>query len=140
MSEIDNLSPERRVLLVVGGTLTPDSFGPEAYQDILAAVRNNSREHLDAFEKLFLRARPNRHALTDLHLEFFLGLVAPQAPERTREVARKLETMMASLARHQAGEAEAVEGGPVRAEDEVARQRRQLERRRQGIAPLLRQS
>jgi hypothetical protein len=138
MSQIDSLNPEQRVRLVIGGRLTPDTFGPREYEEILTAIRENPGEHMDAFERLFLRGRPSRHSLTELHLDSFLGLVAPRLPDRVRQAAQKLEGMMASLSRQQAGEAEAVEGTSVRAEDEVARQRRQLGRRRQGLAPLLR--
>jgi hypothetical protein len=137
MSDVTNFTPEQRVTLVVGGRFTPDTFGPEEYREILAAIVAMPGEHMDAFEALFVRDRPTRRALTELHLEFFLGLLRERLPERVTAVARRLESMMASLARHQAGEAAENEMSPVRATDEIARQQRQLARRREGLAAIL---
>lgn len=138
MTELDQLTPEDRVLLKVGGAFTPDTFGLDEYRAINKAVLDDPDAHLDAFERLFLSPRPSRRAVTELHLPDFLKGLLHRRRERVEGLARRLGHLMASLARKQAGEAEsAAEGADDAAIDEIARQRRQLTRRQEGIATLL---
>lgn len=129
MNDIAQLTPQDRVLLKVGGAFTPDTFGPESYESINAAVRDNPDAHLDAFEQMYLSPRPNRHELTELFLPDFLQYLADERPDRVREIARRLAALMGSLARRQAIEAESLAESSDESFDEIARQRRQLGRR-----------
>jgi hypothetical protein len=129
------ISPEDRILIFVGGRMSPDALGP-AYQQILDAIDRDPGAHMDAFERLFLTGKPNRHVVTDAFLVPFLRRVQPRLPDRVRSAAQRLKAQMDSLARRQAGEAADVE--TVRGEAEIARQRRQLERRREDLDRLVR--
>lgn len=138
MSEPAQFKPEDRVLLKVGGAFTPDTYGLAEYRAINQAVLADPDAHLDAFERLFLSPRPSRRAITELFLPDFLAALRRLRPQRVDALARRLGKLMTSLARKQAGEAEsAAEGADDAATDEIARQRRQLARRQQGIAALL---
>lgn len=137
MTDIAQFTPEDRVLLVVGGRFTPDSFGPAAFDAINRAVIENPDAHLDAFERLFLAARPSRRAITELHLPDFLRSLDAQRPQRVRELAGRLAQLMSSLARRQVSEAENVAESSDARVDEIARQRRQLARRRAGLGGLI---
>lgn len=135
MTEVTSLSPEERVLIFVGGRMSPDSLGP-AHQQILDAIDADPGAHMDAFERLFLSGRPSRQTIAEAFLVPFLRRVQPRLPDRVQAAAQRLKGLMDSLARRQAGEADEAE--TVHAEAEIARQRRQLERRREDIARLLR--
>ena len=137
MTEPAHLTPQDRVLLQVGGGFTTDTFGPDAYAAINRAVLADPDAHLDAFEQLFLRPRPSRRSITELFLPDFLISLRHLRRDRVERLARRLGKLMASLARKQAGEAESVSEGADPTIDEIARQRRQLARRRKGIATLL---
>lgn len=137
MTQISNFTPEQRVQLFVGGRFTPDTFGPKAFRQIKDAIAAAPDAHLDAFERLYLGAPPSREAITELHLVDFLLAMHPHRRQRVDALARRLDAMMASLARVQAGEAESFADGPENASNEIARQRRQIERRRAGLSVLL---
>lgn len=137
MTDITHFTPEDRVLLQVGGRFTPDSFGPEAYEEIIRAVMDDPDAHLDAFERMFLSPRPSRNELTEMFLPDFLQFLANQRPERVRDLARRLAALIGSLARQQAREAESLAEGSDEQFDEIARQRRQLGRRRAGLGGLV---
>lgn len=133
------LSPEDRVRLVVGGRLTPDAVGQQAYDELHAAINADPAAHLAAFERLFLTNRPSRRAITELHLGSFLARMRSHLPEAAEAAARRLDALMASLERRQAAEAEEVgETSTGAAAAEIARQRRQLARRRGELAHALR--
>jgi hypothetical protein len=137
MTDPAQFTPEDRVQLKVGGRFTPDTFGPEAYAAINRAVADDPDAHLDAFERLFLSPRPSRRALTELHLPAFLQGLQHLRPQRVQTMARQLSAVMASLARAQAGEAESTRNARPARIDEIARQRRQLARRRAAIAGIV---
>ena len=137
MTDIAQFTPEDRVLLKVGGQFTPDSFDPEGYDAINRAVLDNPDAHLDAFERLFLNPRPSRAALTELHLPDFLQSLAELRPQRVQALARQLARLMGSLARRQTAEAESSAESSDARVDEIARQRRQLARRRAGLGGLV---
>ena len=137
MREPAQFTPEDRVLLKVGGAFTPDTYGPDAYRAINQAVLDDPDAHLDAFERLFLSPRPSRRAITELHLPDFLKSLAHLRRERVKALAQRLAQLMASLARKQASEAESVAEASDATIDEIARQRRQLTRRQEGLAALL---
>lgn len=80
---------DRDVLLIVGGSFTPDALGPE-YERVLARVRGAPDAHLDAFERLFLRARMDARAHSRFHLPGLLRLLADRAPDRVRSLAARL--------------------------------------------------
>lgn len=134
MTDLAQFTAEDRILLVVGGRFTPDTFGPDAYAAINRAVADDPDGHLDAFERLFLGPHPSRRALTELHLPSLLQSLQQLRPQRVEALARRLSGMMASLARTQAGEAESTRNDRASRVDEIARQRRQLARRRAAIA------
>ena len=136
MPVMTEMSPEDRVQLLVGGRLTPDAVGQGAYDAVLAAVAADPAAHMAAFERLFLNQRPSRKAITELHLAGFLVLMRRHAPDQVAAAARRLDQMMGSLARRQAGEA--TEATAPQAAHEIARQQRQLARQRAGLAQLLR--
>lgn len=137
MTDITQFTPEDRVLLRIGGRFTPDTFGAAAYAAINRAVAENPDAHLDAFERLFLNPRPSRRALTELHLPAFLQSMQAARPQRVEAMARQLAGVMASLARAQVGEAESTRSSSPAQVDEIARQRRQLARRRAAVASLV---
>ena len=137
MREPAQFTPEDRVLLKVGGAFTPDTFDLATYRAINQAVLDDPDAHLDAFERLFLSPRPSRRAITELHLPDFLKGLLHLRRERVKGLAQRLGQLMSSLASKQASEAESVAEGADSAIDEIARQRRQLARRLEGIAALL---
>jgi hypothetical protein len=137
MREPAQFTPEDRVRLKVGGAFTPDTFDLATYRAINQAVLDDPDAHLDAFERLFLSPRPSRRAITELHLPDFLRGLQHLRPERVQSLAQRLGQLMASLARKQAGEAESAAEASDTVVDEIARQRRQLARRQEGIAALL---
>lgn len=81
---------EQVVLMIVGGNFTPDALGPEEHRRILARLRADPRTHLDAFERLFLRGRPDSRAQSRLHLPNLLRLLGDVAPDRVRALAGRL--------------------------------------------------
>lgn len=137
MNDYAQITPEDRVLLKVGGSFTPDTYGPEAYESINSTIRENPDAHLEAFEQLFLNPRPSRQELTELFLPDFLQYLSDLRPDRVRAMAQRLSGLMGSLARHQANEAENLSESSDEAFDEMARQRRQLARRRNGLGGLV---
>ena len=138
MTDISNFTPEDRVRLIVSGRFTADTFGPDAYRAINRAVVDDADVHLDAFQRIYLSPRPTRRAIGELYLPHFLQLVRQAAPQRVETLAKQLDDLMASLARHQASEAESLAESSDAAVDEIARQRNQLARRREVLADILR--
>lgn len=124
------LSPEERVKLVVGGNFTIDALGP-LFNETLAAIAADPAAHFRAFERLYLARRPGRRTLTELHLPAFVAIIARHLPLPARQAARALLARSTSLARAQ--EAELAETTDESAAQEIARQRRQLEARRDAL-------
>lgn len=124
------LSPAERVKLVVGGNFTIDALGP-LHTETLAAIAADPAGHFRAFERLYLAQRPGRRILTELHLPAFVAIIARHLPEQARQAARALLARSTSLARAQ--EAELAETTDESAAQEIARQRRQLEARRDAL-------
>jgi len=127
------LSPEQRVQLIAGGNFTLDALGP-VYTDSLAAIAADPQAHFRAFERLYLTARPDRQALTELFLPAVLKHLAPHLPHETRRAARALLARSRSLA--QAQETALDEAVGETAVQEIARQRSQLSARMAALARL----
>lgn len=83
-------SIEDDIRLIVGGHFTPDSYGPDVYNGVLARVKAGAPAYVDAFEAMYLSAKFDAPAQSRLYLPSFLQLVLPFAPERTRLVAAQL--------------------------------------------------
>lgn len=138
MANMPNMSPEDRVSIIVGGKFTADGIGQAAYDQIISAVAADPTAHMTAFEQLFLTGRPNRNAITDMHLVSFLTNMRQHLPDRVTAAAQRLNILMTSLARHQESEAAEVES--ERGRDEIDRQRSELQRQRAGLDQLLRRA
>jgi hypothetical protein len=125
---------EKRVAIIVGGHFTPDALGPE-YDQIIAAVRADAREHLQAFERLYLGAELDTGRFADLHLPNLLRILAPVAPDATARLASALERRFANVAHEQEAEyAAATEAGET---SDVARRRRRLNARYSELRALM---
>jgi hypothetical protein len=75
---------------IVGGHFTPDSYGPDIYNAIVARARGQAVVYIDVFESIYLSANFDAQAQSRLYLPSFLQLVFPSSPERTRLAATQL--------------------------------------------------
>jgi hypothetical protein len=75
---------------IVGGDFTPDSVGPERYDELLAKIRARAAEYLDAFESMFLGTNFDPDAQSELHLATLLKIVSDVEPDRVRSLAEQL--------------------------------------------------
>lgn len=114
---------------IVGGNFTGDALG-RTYDQILARLTAAPGAYLDTFEHMFLRGPPRLAELSRLFLPSFLKRLAPHAPDRVRDISRRLLGQVETSARvvdqmvEQAGEADQVpEQTAVLAEDLGARRR-----------------
>jgi hypothetical protein len=125
---------EKLVAIVVGGHFTPDALGPE-YDQILAAVRANPQEHLQAFEHLYLGPEAETARFADLHLPTLLRILAPVAPDAVAHLATALASRFSSVAHEQ--EAEFAAASEATEANDVARRRRRLNARLAELRPLI---
>ncbi len=125
------------VALVVGGNFTPHAMGG-AFTRILDRLRAAPAAHLDAFERLYVTPGLDSRALSRLHLDSFLEIMRPLAPERVRTLADRLLRQYdsaLSIADHAAGqEMSLVEALPP---GETSRFIQRLDDRRRSLRVLL---
>jgi hypothetical protein len=82
---------------IVGGDFTPDSVGPDRYDELVAKVRGRASEYLDVFESMFLGSAFDLDAHSDLHLSTLLKIVADVEPERVRSLGDQLLKRLDSM-------------------------------------------
>jgi hypothetical protein len=85
-----NTSQLQDIQLIVGGNFTPDSLGPEEYNDVVNRVQANPQEYFDHFERLFLAQNFDAMTQSRLHLPAFIRLLIEVEPERAKAVAGQL--------------------------------------------------
>jgi hypothetical protein len=77
---------------VVSGHFTPDSVGPDRYEELLSRVRARAAEYLDLAESLFLGDAFDAALHSELHVPRLLAVVRDTEPERARVMAEQLIT------------------------------------------------
>lgn len=86
----DNVQQIQDVKLIVGGSFTPDSLGPDYFNNVIARVQADPGGYLDQFETLFLGDNFNALVQSRLHLPAFLRLLADLEPERVKTLINRL--------------------------------------------------
>lgn len=135
----ENEEPNDRIRadlrLILGGRFSPDSVGPEIYDDIVRRLREQAATYLDAFDHLLDDPEIPPQVLAEMRAPALLHLLRDAAPERVRESAtRWLEGLDRAPATRAAKMS--FDAAPAAdAEDEVRRQLR-IEERRQALLRL----
>ena len=85
-----NVRRAEDIQLIVGGNFTPDSLGPEVYNNVVARVQADPDGYLDQFEMQFLGQNFDALTQSRLHIPTFLRLLADVAPDRVKDVSDRL--------------------------------------------------
>jgi hypothetical protein len=81
---------DRDIVLVVGGSFSPDHIGPDRHAEVAERVRLGAAEYLARFDALFLQGDAPDLQQLEAHLPTLLELTAEGDPARTAAMAMRL--------------------------------------------------